>query len=82
MIGYREHANKACWILSAEIPGLLTKKFKEEPAREKYFSRVYEELEVNKKDNEAIFLIGSVVEYVFRSLPSDFQNPQQWQQLV
>jgi hypothetical protein len=38
-------------------------------------------LELKKKDNEEIFMVGALAEYVFRSLPSDFENPHEWERL-
>jgi hypothetical protein len=60
------------------IDEFMAKKFNEKRAREKYFKKVYERLKLDEKENEEVFMIGALTEYVFRSLPSDFHDPDKW----
>jgi hypothetical protein len=62
------------------VEEFMTRKFtKEGQTREKYFKRVYQRLELDNMENEEVFMIGALTEYVFRSLPTDFRDSQKWE---
>jgi hypothetical protein len=59
----------------------LNARFKEGKARVEYFKRVYEQLELEKKDKEEVFLIGILADYVFRLQPREFTVDGDWERL-